>query len=186
MEETVKTTEEIQQGRRKKRKKSWVRDWLPYIIILAAVLIFRIFFLINATIPSESMVPTINKGDHVMGLKSPGGAYTPKRGDIIVFHAPDSPDTLYIKRVIGTPGDTVEIIDGQTYVNGEALEEDYLAEPVQGSFGPYEVPDECWFVMGDNRNHSLDARYWQNTWVTRDAIVGKAYFRFWPPFKWLY
>ena len=165
---------------------SFLREWLPYIIFLIAVILFRIFILINATIPTESMVATIEKNNHIMGLKCSYWFSEPERGDIVVFHAPDTPDTLYIKRVIGTPGDTVVISDGKTYVNGEALEEDYLPEPMEGSFGPYVVPEGAWFMMGDNRNHSLDARYWKNTWVTKNLIVGKAYFRYWPPFKWLY
>ena len=168
------------------RKSSFVKEWLPYILILAAVLLFRIFFLINATIPTESMSDTIEVGNHIMGLKCTYWFANPQRGDIMVFHAPDEPQTLYIKRVIGVPGDTVYIDGGKTYVNGEALEEDYLPEPMRGTFGPYKVPEGSWFMLGDNRNHSKDARYWKNTWVTKDLIVGKAYFRYWPSLKWLY
>lgn len=164
----------------------FMKEWFPYIIFFIAVLLFRITILINAVIPSESMVATIQKGDHVIGLKSTYWFAEPERGDIVVFHAPDTPETLYIKRVIGTPGDTVVITDGKTYINGEELQEDYLPEPMNGDFGPYVVPEDSWFMLGDNRNHSLDARYWHNTWVTKDMIVGKAYFRYWPPVKWLY
>lgn len=168
------------------KAKTFLKEWLPYIIFFIAVILFRIFILINATIPTESMVNTIEKGNHIMGLKCSYWFADPQRGDIMVFHAPDTPDTLYIKRVIGTPGDTVEIKAGKTYINGKVLEEDYLPEPMLGDFGPYEVPEGCWFMLGDNRNHSLDARYWKNTWVTKDLIVGKAYFRYWPSMKWLY
>ena len=119
----------------------WIREILPYAVLLGAVLLFRVFILINATIPTESMENTIMTGTRVMGLKCSYWFSEPERGDIIVFKAPDDPDTPYVKRIIGLPGDTVEIIDGQTYVNGEALEEDYLAEPMDGSFGPYEVRD---------------------------------------------
>ena len=84
--------------------------------------------------------------------------------------------------MIGTPGDTVEIIHGVTYVNGEVLEEPYLKEtPKDKNFGPYEVPEDCYFVMGDNRNNSNDARFWKNTYVKRDAVLGKALFCYWPP-----
>lgn len=163
----------------------WIREILPYAVLLGAVLLFRVFILINATIPTESMENTIMTGTRVMGLKCSYWFSEPERGDIIVFKAPDDPDTPYVKRIIGLPGDTVEIIDGQTYVNGEALEEDYLAEPMEGSFGPYKVPEGAYFVMGDNRNHSLDARYWRNTYVYKDAIWGKVYFSYWPRLKWL-
>ena len=127
----------------------WIREILPYAVLLGAVLLFRVFILINATIPTESMENTIMTGTRVMGLKCSYWFSEPERGDIIVFKAPDDPDTPYVKRIIGLPGDTVEIIDGQTYVNGEALEEDYLAEPMDGSFGPYEVPEGAYFVMGE-------------------------------------
>ena len=143
----------------------WIREILPYAVLLGAVLLFRIFILINATIPTESMENTIMTGTRVMGLKCSYWFSEPERGDIIVFKAPDDPDTPYVKR--------------------EALEEDYLAEPMEGSFGPYEVPEGAYFVMGDNRNHSLDARYWRNTYVYKDAIWGKVYFSYWPRLKWL-
>ena len=170
----------------KTRIQQFIAEWFPYFIFFTVVLLFRITILINAVIPTESMVATIQKGDHVIGLKSSYWFSEPQRGDIVVFHAPDTPETLYIKRVIGTPGDTVVISDGKTYINGEQLQEDYLPEPMEGYFGPFVVPEGSWFMLGDNRNHSLDARYWDNTWVTKDMIVGKAYFRYWPPVKWLY
>jgi len=170
----------------KTRIQQFIAEWFPYFIFFTVVLLFRITILINAVIPTESMVATRQKGDHVIGLKSSYWFSEPQRGDIVVFHAPDTPETLYIKRVIGTPGDTVVISDGKTYINGEQLQEDYLPEPMEGYFGPFVVPEGSWFMLGDNRNHSLDARYWDNTWVTKDMIVGKAYFRYWPPVKWLY
>ncbi len=171
------------QGRsRKKKKKTWVREMVPYALIIAAVVLVRIFILINATIPTESMENTIMAQSRVIGLKCSYWFSDPKRGDIIVFPAPDNPDTLYVKRIIGLPGETVEIIDGVTYIDGVILEEDYLAEEMVGSFGPYVVPEGAYFVMGDNRNHSLDARYWTNTYVYLEDIWGKIYIAYWPSF----
>ena len=163
----------------------WLREILPYVILIAAVALIRIFILINATIPTESMEDTIMAGTRVMGLKCSYWISEPQRGDIIVFYAPDDPDTLYVKRIIGLPGETVEIIDGLTYIDGVLLEEDYLAEEMKGSFGPYTVPEGAYFVMGDNRNNSLDARYWENTYLYADAILGKVYFSYWPSLTWL-
>ena len=76
----------------------------------------------------------------------------------------------------------MEIRDGHIYINGSdtPLEDVETKEPMEGSFGPYTVPEDCYFVMGDNRNNSLDSRYWKNTYVRRDEILGKAIFRYWP------
>lgn len=167
-------------------KSSFVKEllqWAAAIILAAAVAIFADKFLIvNAQIPSGSMENTIMPGDRIIGNRL---AYTfsdPQRFDIIIFHYPDDESQLFIKRIIGLPGETVEIIDGRIYINGsdEPLEDVETKEPASGTFGPYEVPEDCYFVMGDNRNNSLDSRYWTNTFVSRDEILGKAVFRYWP------
>ena len=108
----------------------------------------------------------------------------PERGDIVVFRYPDDESEIYVKRVIGLPGDTIDIEDGKIYINGstEPLQEDYLKEEWTVATGPYtfEVPEGSYFMMGDNRNDSWDARYWSNTYVTKDKILGKALFTYWP------
>lgn len=170
-----------------------IRELLPYVIMLGIVLLVRIFILINATIPTESMENTIPRKTRVMGLKCTYWMSEPQRGDIVVFDAPDEPGTPYVKRVIGTPGDTVEVTEGEVFLNGEKLTEPYLKEamrshavvPGDEDFGPEVVPEGCYFCMGDNRNASWDARFWDNTWVTEDAIVGKVYFCYWPKPKWI-
>jgi signal peptidase I len=85
-----------------------------------------------------------------------------------------------IKRVIGVPGDTVIIADGELYINGKVIHEEYLGEKMVGSFGPYEVPEGQYFVLGDNRNISEDSRYWDNTFVSEDEIVAKAILKYKP------
>ena len=109
----------------------------------------------------------------------------PKRFDIIIFRYPDDESELYIKRIIGLPGETVEIRDGDVYIDGskEPLDDSFTAEKTEGSFGPYKVPDGSYFVMGDNRNSSYDSRFWENTYVRFDEILGKAVFRYYPGFK---
>ncbi|MGN0501454.1 MAG: signal peptidase I [Ruminococcus sp.] len=112
-------------------------------------------------------------------------AYTfgdPQRGDIAIFKFPDDESQLFIKRVIGLPGDKIQIIDGLVYVNdsAEPLQEDYLAETPAGDFGPYYVPEDSYFMMGDNRNYSKDSRLWENTYVKRDKILAKAALRYYP------
>jgi len=168
-----------------RRKKAIFRELLPYFLILLGVLLFRIFILINATIPTESMENTIMRQTRVIGLKCTYWFSEPQRGDIIVFKAPDDPATPYVKRIIGMPGDTVQIISGVTYINGVIYQESYLAEPMKGSFGPYVVPEGCYFMMGDNRNYSLDSRYWTNTFLKKADIYGKVFFSYWPKLRWI-
>jgi len=178
---------EKQRGNEEEKETSLFREVLPYVIILAAVLAFRVVFLINATIPSESMENTIMTHTRVMGLKCSYWFSEPQRGDIIVFDAPDEPGTAFVKRVIAVEGDTISVIGGVVTLNGEVLDEPYLKEEMDtdDDFGPVTVPEGCVFCMGDNRNNSLDARYWENTWVTYGAIVGKVYFTYWPKFTWI-
>ena len=109
---------------------------------------------------------------------------TPERGDVVIFHYPDDEEELYVKRVIGLPGEEVRIDDGKIYIDGSEtpLEEDYLKEEWTVATGPYlfEVPDDCYLVLGDNRNDSWDARYWDNKYVSIDKILGKGEVIYWP------
>ena len=137
---------------------------------------------INAVIPSESMQNTILKGDRIIGNRLAYLADDPERFDIVIFKYPDNPSEIFIKRVIGLPGETVEVKDGKVYIDGssEPLDDSFCPETPEGDFGPYEVPENCYFMMGDNRNNSLDSRYWNNHYVEKDAILAKASFRYWP------
>ena len=154
--------------------------------------------IINAVIPSESMEKTIMTGDRLIGNRLAYGINLqigdkqickkmrdPKRFDIIIFRYPDDESELYIKRIIGLPGETVEIKDGDVYIDGskKPLDDSFTAEKTEGSFGPYTVPKDSYFVMGDNRNCSYDSRFWDNTYVRFDEILGKAVFRYYPGFK---
>ena len=154
------------------------------VILGAVILAFLIdtFVIVNAQIPSGSMENTIMTGDRVFGNRLAYKFSDPKRFDIIIFKYPDDESQLFIKRIIGLPGETVEIHDGNIYINGSdsPLEDVDIKEPMEGSFGPYTVPEGCYFVMGDNRNNSRDSRYWENTFVSEDEILGKAVFRYWP------
>ena len=154
------------------------------VIIGAVILAFLIdtFVIVNAQIPSGSMENTIMTGDRVFGNRLAYKFSDPKRFDIIIFKYPDDESQLFIKRIIGLPGETVEIRDGNIYLNGsdEPLEDVAIKEPMEGSFGPYTVPKGSYFVMGDNRNNSRDSRYWEHTFVSMDEILGKAVFRYWP------
>ena len=174
--------EEIDTKKVDKPKMNPILEWLLVIVIaVAAALFINYVLIINSVVPSGSMENTVMTDSRIMGLRVLYWFGDPQTGDIIVFKYPDDPSENFIKRVIGTPGDVVEIIDGVTYVNGEVLDEPYLKEtPKPLDFGPYEVPEGHYFVMGDNRNNSNDARYWANTYVPREYVLGKALFCYWP------
>ncbi|MBR5430731.1 MAG: signal peptidase I [Firmicutes bacterium] len=167
-----------------KPAKPWWREALE-LILLAAVLAFafKLFLFDTRNIPSSSMVPTIEPGDRViMSRLAYVGDNDPERGDIVVFKAPpdlEENDDL-IKRVIGLPGEEVTVSGGQVYIDGEAIDETYLAEPPAYEFGPYTVPENCYFVLGDNRNWSNDAHLWAEHCISGDLIKGKAIWRYWP------
>ena len=169
-EESVSTARELFQ---------WVAAIVAAVLIALAI---DNFVIVNAQIPSGSMENTIMTGDRVIGNRFAYSFSDPQRFDIIIFRYPDDESQLFIKRIIGLPGETVEIQDGKIYLNGsdEPLEDVQTKETMVGSFGPYTVPENSYFVMGDNRNDSKDSRYWTNTFVTKDEILGKAILRYWP------
>lgn len=142
--------------------------------------------LINSYIPSESMETTLMTGDRIIGSRIAYKFGTePKRFDIILFPAPDEPQKLYIKRIIGMPGEKVVIKDGNVYINdnSEPLDDSFIMEEMEEEDMEFNVPNGHYFTMGDNRNASLDSRYWNNPYVSRDTIVAKALFRYWKGFK---
>lgn len=160
---------------------SWV---LNFAIAIVVALILKNYVIINAKVPTGSMENTIQPGDDLFGFRLSYIFSKPKRGDIIIFKYPDDESQKYVKRVIGLPGDTVVIENALVYINGdtEPLDESYLKEKWTKDIGPYEfvVPKNSYFVMGDNRNSSWDSRYWINTFVSDDEIIGKAIFVYYP------
>lgn len=158
-------------------------QWAGALIAAAALAIFiNNVIIVNAEIPSGSMEDTIMPGDRVFGNRLAYVFNEPGRFDVIIFRYPDDESQLFIKRVIGLPGETIDIHDGNIYVNGSKVPLDDIdtKEPMQGSFGPYTVPEGCYFVMGDNRNNSKDSRYWNHTFVPEENILGKAVVKYWP------
>jgi signal peptidase I len=162
-------------------------EWAKMIgLSLVLAVGIRHFIAESRYIPSESMVPTLQINDRLIVEKVSYYFHPPDRGDIIVFRPPaelrqqqpNFHDAL-IKRVIGLPGDTVEIRGGIVYINGNPVEEPYIAEMPKDDWGPETVPDDSYLVLGDNRNRSNDGRFWG--FLPREDIIGRAAVRFWPP-----
>jgi len=163
---------------------SILRELKSYAKIVILTILFSFlwynYIIVNAQIPSNSMNNGIKTGDRLFGFRLSYISSSPQRGDVVIFKFPDDETKDYIKRVIGLPGDVVQIKSGVLYINGEIYSEDYLKEPMIGSFGPYCVPDGHYFMLGDNRNVSVDSRFWINTYVAQNKIIGKAFLKYYP------
>jgi len=139
-------------------------------------------------IPSLSMYPNFDIGDRFVAEKVTYRFQPPRRGDVIVFRAPDAvrqygiePGTIFIKRIIGVAGDVISVKDGVTYINGEPRDDTVTFERPNYTLNPVTVPEGCVFVLGDNRNNSLDGHVWG--FVPVENIVGRSTFKYWPPWK---
>ena len=163
------------------------------IVILTAVaigLVLNFVIFMKAKIPTASMENTLNVGDRVIGFRLSYLFSEPERGDIIIFDYPDDESKTYVKRIIGLPGEIIEITEGKVYIwedetgeNKTLLEEPYLLEEPKGSYGVFHVPEDSYFVLGDNRNESHDSRKWTNKYVSRKKIRSKVLLRYWPNFE---
>ncbi|MGN0516253.1 signal peptidase I [Eubacterium sp.] len=172
-------------------KKSKLRDFLefiaPIVIAMIIAMILKHCVFANAVIPTGSMLDTIQQGDRVIASRL---AYTfgdPERFDIAIFKYPDNEKEYFVKRVIGLPGEKVDILNGTVYITGAdgktlELRDDFVSEENKDNYcGSFVVPEDCYFVMGDNRDNSVDSRYWVTTnYVSRDKFIGKVMFRYYP------
>lgn len=158
----------------------------PIVIALVVAILLKTFIFANAVVPTGSMINTIQEGDRIIASRLAYINEDPKRYDVIIFHYPDDESQLFVKRIIGMPGETINIKNGIVYitdVNGNTAEarSDFVTNCVPtGDFGPYTVPLGSYFVMGDNRNDSWDARYWKKKNVEKKKIIGKVKFRYFP------
>ena len=158
----------------------------PIVIALIIAILLKTFIFANAVIPTGSMINTIQEGDRIIASRLAYINEDPKRYDVIIFHYPDDESQLFVKRIIGMPGETINIKNGIVYItdaNGNTTEarSDFVTNCVPtGDFGPYTVPLGSYFVMGDNRNDSWDARYWKKKNVEKKKIIGKVKFRYFP------
>lgn len=162
---------------------AWIEGFKTIGLSIILALGIRTFVAEARYIPSGSMLPTLEINDRLI-IDTLGYKFQdPDRGDVVVFSPTDQLKTQYkdafIKRIIGLPGETVEVRDGLVFVNGQPLTEKYIAEEPQYNWGPETVPEDQYLVLGDNRNNSYDSHYWG--FVPRDHIIGRAVVRFWPP-----
>ncbi|GAB1540598.1 signal peptidase I [Scytonema sp. NUACC21] len=154
-------------------------------IALCLAILIRTFVAEPRYIPSDSMLPTLHRGDRLVVEKISYLFHLPEFRDIVVFQPPEElqrrgypKDQAFIKRIIGRPEEVVSIAGGKVYLNGKPLQEDYIAEPPDLPMEKRQVPANEFFVMGDNRNDSNDSRYWG--FLPKKNIIGRAVFRFWP------
>ena len=163
---------------KKQEKNNFFFDWVvPILIAIVLAFLINRYVIFKVKIPSESMVPTLNVGDRLFVTR----VYNPeklKRGDIVVFYSEEEQESM-IKRLIGFPGDRIIIRNGIVSVNGEVLTEDYIGTADNYS-GEFEVPENHYFFLGDNRFWSLDSRYWENPYIDASQIKGKAVLKVYP------
>lgn len=203
---TVEEREQTQEAA--EEKTSLWKELLSWVEIIVAAVLISLFLtrvvLVNALVPSSSMETLISPGDRLFGNRLTYKFKDPERFDVVIFKYPVDEEENYIKRVIGLPGETVAIEDAKIYIDDSEtpLEENYLPEEwlVENDGYVFEVPEDCYLMLGDNRNVSEDARYWAElayeygladsvedgesyTYVSRDKILGKAIFTYWPHFQ---
>lgn len=199
-DEIVLASEKIEEEKQEENKSNSklhpvVKTIIEYLMVIAIGALIAVFLtqvvIVNAVVPTGSMKDTINEGDRLIGLRLTYYFDSPKRGDVVIFKCPEEGDSynkLYVKRVIGLPGETVKISGGNIYIctdenpEGTPLPEDYLYEIPNAALSinnkSYEVPEGYYFMLGDNRNNSNDSRFWGM--VEEDRILAKVMFRYYP------
>ncbi len=163
----------------KKREKSMIRELLETVISAGIIAFIIITFIGQVTVVrGASMEPTLHDRERLIANKISYRFESPERNEIIIFKPPIGIKRNYIKRIIGIPGDKIEIVNGKIYVNAQVLKEPYVKYRSNENMPPTIVPADSFFVLGDNRPNSSDSRYWG--FVPRKNVVGKAWVVFWP------
>lgn len=158
-----------------------LKTLVGYLLFTAFIILLFTFVFMLSLIPSGSMENTVFPGDIVLSTRLGISEDSIERYDILVFIAPDDPDTIYIKRVIGLPGETVVVEGGKVYVNGTEIDNYFImGRQSSNGDGTYVVPEGCYFFLGDNRNNSRDSRFWNNKYVPLEDIQAVAKFVIFP------
>lgn len=181
----------VHHPRRESKRGIWIEGlklFRDIFLIIVVFILIGVFAVQPVVVEGTSMVPQLQDGERLLvnklvyyKLQSVSWGHI-ERGDIVVFWYPKEPDKSYVKRVIGMPGETVEVRDGRVYINGTELKEDYLDTEHNQSLPTWpakRIEEHYYFVMGDNRDNSSDSRYWGL--VPEKYIYGKAFFRYWKP-----
>jgi len=159
--------------------KKFLREWvIPFVLEVVAVLLIIRFAVFCVRVPTGSMIPTVNENAWLVATRMYFPEKTVQRGDILAFES-DELGQVLLKRVVGLPGDTVELVEGEMYVNGVYYPEEYVVNEMEFS-GSWQVPDGCYLFMGDNRAGSLDARFWEEPYIPAEKLVGEVRFGLWP------
>nr|WP_294465809.1 signal peptidase I [uncultured Sellimonas sp.] len=176
--------EGLEETEKKKSTAREVLDWVIYIgIVLLLSWLIVTFVGVRTVVDGQSMEPTLQDGNNLIVDKLSYRFRDPKRYEIIVFPYKYEENTYYIKRIIGLPGETVQVMDGEVYIDGAPLGEDYGAEPMEDpgiAAEPIQLGEDEYFVLGDNRNHSSDSRDPSVGVLKRDDLVGRAWIRIYP------
>jgi signal peptidase I len=164
--------------------KKFLKEWVPSLLIaLILAFAFKTYVAEAVKVPTGSMIPTIQLNDRFI-IEKLVGMTKFQAGDVVVFYPPipGKEDERFVKRLIGLPGDTIEIKEGTLFRNGQEVDEPYIKEPMRYNFGPVSIPENKYFFLGDNRNESLDAhtRDWTTPFVDKKDIIGKVMLRVYP------
>ncbi|MCK9221784.1 MAG: signal peptidase I [Limnochordia bacterium] len=167
--------------RKPSEEKSTLQEAVEILVLASILAFFFMTFIARAfTIDGPSMLPTLTDGERLLIDKVTYRFRPPKRGEIVVFKYPASPKHYFIKRVVALPGDVVAIKHGKLLLNGNPVDEPYINQQMWDELDPVEVPEDSFFVLGDNRNNSKDSRSKDVGFVPRDLIIGRAIWRYWP------
>ena len=163
---------------------SWVKT---IALAFAFAYVITQHVVVNAWVPSGSMERSIMTGDRVVAFRLSYVFSDPDRMDIVVFRFPDDESKLFVKRIIGLPGERVDIIEGRVYINAEntPLDDSFVTYGDFGSFGPFHVPEGHYFMLGDNRSNSEDSRGWNMPFVRRDQLLGRVIFKYYREFRFI-
>ena len=176
-----------EKNQKKPKQKTPIREFLGWIVYFALIIGFTLFIITfvgqRTTVSGSSMETTLSDGDNLIVDKLSYRFREPERFEIIVFPYQHAENTYYIKRIIGMPGDTIQIKNGNVFINGELLVEDYGNERMNDpgiAANPITLEEDEYFVLGDNRNHSSDSRDSRVSVLKREDLIGRAWIRIWP------